>query len=297
MAPSDHRSPRSGATVFALVLLLVVTGTEIAAQQQKIDVGGHRLSVTCAGQGSPTVILENGTAAPPSSVTWERVALRIAEYSRVCYYDRAGYGDSESGPRPRTAQQIVRELSVLLRKARISPPYVLVAHSFGGLNCRLFANQFPDEVAGLVLVESAHEDMKLEFAKVRQEHGLPDAAAFPPAEVLKAEMQGYPWIQAAVDEWVALDESLSQVGTSRNELEQKPLIVLARGRPGRLPGVPPNKMRPFDKVWRDLQTRLAKLSRVGQLVIVEGSSHDVPREQPEAIVKAVQQVVETARGR
>lgn len=287
----------SQVVLFAVTLLVVLAGTELSAQQQKIDVGGHRLSITCAGRGTPTVILENGAAAPPSSVTWERVAPRIAEYSRVCYYDRAGYGNSEPGPKPRTSQQIVHELRTLLRKARISPPYILVGHSFGGLSVRLFANQFPNDVAGLVLVESAHEDMKVLFTKVRQEQRLPDTAAFPPAEELKAAMQGYPWVKAAVDEWTALDESLSQVRSSRNTLEQKPLVVLARGKAGRLPGVPSDKMQPFDEVWRGLQVRLAKLSREGQLTIVKGSGHDIPREQPEAIVNAVRQVFETFRGR
>lgn len=121
-----------------------------------IDVGGHRLHLTRAGAGGPTVVLDAGLAG--FSLDWGLVAPEVARFTTVCAYDRAGYGWSDPGPLPRTSSRIAAELHALLHHAEIEPPYVLVGHSFGGFNVRLFADYFPDEVAGMVLVDVSHED-------------------------------------------------------------------------------------------------------------------------------------------
>jgi len=124
---------------------------------QLVDVGGYRLHITCEGTGSPTVILLHGNGG--TSQDWYGVQPAIATTTRVCAYDRAGIGWSDAGPGPQDAQQIVRELHTLLTNAGIAPPYVLVGHSFGGLYTRVYADQYPDEVMGMVLVDAAHPDM------------------------------------------------------------------------------------------------------------------------------------------
>jgi len=96
-----------------------------------VDIGGYRLKVNCIGTGSPTVVLESGLG--DMSVEWTRVQPEIAKFTRVCSYDRAGYGGSDAGPLPRTSAQIARELHTLLRNAGEEPPYLLVGHSFGGI--------------------------------------------------------------------------------------------------------------------------------------------------------------------
>jgi pimeloyl-ACP methyl ester carboxylesterase len=124
-----------------------------------IDVGGYRLHIYCTGQrpnGSPTVVFEGGLGA--ASVMWSMVQQGTAVQMRACSYDRAGYGWSEVGPQPRTAHQIVNELHKLLEKAGEQAPYILVGHSFGGAIIRLYASTYPDQVAGLVLVDARHED-------------------------------------------------------------------------------------------------------------------------------------------
>src|SRR5215831_5606986 len=132
----------------ALVALLAVAGafyqaiaTRLDARNfpetgRLVDVGGYRLKLNCTGSGSPTVILEAGWGG--LSVDWRAVQRQIGEFSRVCSYDRAGYGGSDPGPMPRTSLQIATELHALVKNAGEMPPYVLVGHSFGGYNVRVF---------------------------------------------------------------------------------------------------------------------------------------------------------------
>src|SRR5205823_3156829 len=116
-----------------------------------VDVGGHRLYLHCAGEGQPTVLLDSGMSSTTES--WTEVQPGVAAFTRVCSYDRAGLGRSDPGPAPRTGGQMVAELHALLRNAAIPGPYVLVGHSFGGLNMQLYAGRYPEDVAGMVLVD------------------------------------------------------------------------------------------------------------------------------------------------
>ncbi len=119
-------------------------------------VGRHRLHYRCEGAGSPAVVLEAGIAA--SSVTWSRVQPVIARETRVCSYDRAGLAWSDRAATPRSMPALVGELRQLLQHAGVSPPYVLVGHSFGGLVIRAFARAHPADVAGLVFVDPLHPE-------------------------------------------------------------------------------------------------------------------------------------------
>jgi pimeloyl-ACP methyl ester carboxylesterase len=153
----------------ALVILLPFTGalyqwtaTRSFERQhpppgELIDVGGHRLHIHSQGSGGPAVIIDAGLSA--ASWECESFAGRIAGFTQVCTYDRAGYGWSDPGPRPRTSQQVVAELRALLQRAQIKPPYILVGHSWGGLNVRLYASQYPNEVVGLVLLDAVNLDL------------------------------------------------------------------------------------------------------------------------------------------
>lgn len=121
-----------------------------------IDVGGHRLHILCAGRGSPSVVLD--AALGGSSISWSLVQPELARLTRVCSYDRAGFGWSDAGPMPRTAGRIADELRRLLERAGVDPPFVLVGHSFGGLVMRIFARRYRDATAALVLVDPAHPE-------------------------------------------------------------------------------------------------------------------------------------------
>jgi pimeloyl-ACP methyl ester carboxylesterase len=126
-----------------------------------VDVGGYRLHLNTTGQGTPTVVLIAG--AGDFSLDWSLVQPAISKFTRVCSYDRAGLAWSDLGPTPRTMHQDAAELHTLLKHARLKAPYVLVGHSLGGLIARIFAAQYPQEVAGLVLVDSTTENTTLNY--------------------------------------------------------------------------------------------------------------------------------------
>src|SRR5919109_919215 len=119
---------------------------------QLVNVGGHRLHINCTGSGSPTVVIEAGLG--DWSTGWDFVQRGVSKTTRVCTYDRAGWGWSEAGPLPRDAAQFAKELHTLLQNAKIPGPYVMVGHSLGGFGVRVFVNDYASEVAGVVLIDS-----------------------------------------------------------------------------------------------------------------------------------------------
>ena len=126
---------------------------------RSIQAGRIKLNLDCTGDRSPgrtTIVLDSGLGAP--ALGWILIQPEVAKFARVCSYDRAGYGWSDPGPEPRTSSQIAEELKAVLDAAAERPPYVMVGHSFGGFNVRVFTSLYPGEVAGVVLVEGSHED-------------------------------------------------------------------------------------------------------------------------------------------
>jgi len=125
-----------------------------------IDIGGQEIHLDCTGRGSPTVVFENG--AGDFSVVWSLVQPGVAAFTRACSYDRAGYAWSDPGNRPRTYDQIALELHTALQRAGERAPFVLVGQSYGGLLVRNYARRYPNELAGLVFVDAAHEDERID---------------------------------------------------------------------------------------------------------------------------------------
>ena len=152
---------------------------------KRIDIGGYRLHLWSTGKGNPTVVLEAGGGG--FSLHWSLVQPRVAQFTRVCSYDRAGMAWSDPGPAPRTMKQEVYELHRLLHKAGVKGPYVLVGQSYGGLLARLYAHHYRREVAGMVLVDSTDPDSTLGFqgqmVRVREKaKGTP----IPPVQTMKS---------------------------------------------------------------------------------------------------------------
>src|SRR5215207_731094 len=125
------------------------------APGEMVSVSGHDMQIYCTGKagGGPTVVMDAGLGG--GLLDWQTVQPKVATFARVCSYDRSGIGWSESGPNPRTSQRIVKELHSLLADAGEEGPYVLVGHSFGGANVQLYASEYPEEVVGMVLADSA----------------------------------------------------------------------------------------------------------------------------------------------
>lgn len=161
----------------------LIDGTAYTQPQRMVEVEpGRKLNLYCVGNGSPTVILESGLTDPIN--VWGYVQPVVASKTRTCSYDRAGVGFSDSGTRPATSANIVDDLHRLLIAAEIKPPYVLVAHSYGGLNARLYAYTYPSEVAGMVLVDPTDENQTEGYRLLDPEKRTPaqwDAYAIEPS--------------------------------------------------------------------------------------------------------------------
>ena len=239
-----------------------------------MDVGDRSIFLECKGSGSPTVVLEAGLTG--DSRTWERVAPTIADKTRVCAYDRANIGRSDAAPTPRTAQDMVADLHAALRAAGERSPCVLVGFSFGGLVSQLYASTYPSEVAGIVLVESSHPDE----VDVFQSH-LTEAQVAEDRAAIQDNPEGVDVLASFAQAQVAVD------------LPAVPLVVVSAARSD---GWPPDwDAELFDRLRTQQQRQRAALAPGGQRVIADDSGHNVPFEQPEAVIAAIVTVVTKSR--
>jgi pimeloyl-ACP methyl ester carboxylesterase len=289
-----------------------------------VQVGSIRMNIDCNGQGSPTVILESGLGGP--SVDWLMVQPEVSKFARVCSYDRAGYGWSDSGPEPRSSLQIAHELKQLLRASGETGPYVLVGHSMGGYDIRVYTSQYPSDVVGMVLVDASHEDQDLRAPESirkwqQQQH------THPSWEKLKYFCQLHlGWARLTADrnapdfwpksfreeedflmlptkhQFAVIDEdqvfstlSAAQVRVA-GSLGDRPLIVLTATRQDDIPlEIPPNDALAENDLWvHQLQPELARLSTHGKQIVVD-SSHEMPTEHPEVVISAIHEVWLAAR--
>ena len=178
-------------TAFFLLMSVLAVGQQkdkkpaYSPPGKLLDVGGFRLHLNCTGKSRPAVVLIAG--AGDFSFDWGLVQPDLSRFTRVCSYDRAGLAWSDPGPMPRTMRQEAYELHLLLKAARVEPPYVLVGHSIGGLMARVYAEQYAGEVAGVVLVDPTHEDTTLMYQGklVRVREGA-KGVAVPPVQTMRS---------------------------------------------------------------------------------------------------------------
>jgi pimeloyl-ACP methyl ester carboxylesterase len=237
----------------------------------RVDIGGRSLFLHCIGRGSPTVILEVGWPGDGSlsSSEWDKVQPNVALMTRVCSYDRAGTGQSDPPPSgTRTVDDVVDDLHALLSAAGVAGPYVLVGHSFGGFVIRVFAGRYPDEIAGLVFVDSAQPRF---FERIA--HLLPP----PPAE----GEQGPP----PPPDPEGIDIMTSQELADAAPLPPAiPVVVLTHGGTwGTPPGIP---YLETEAIWQDLQAELAARYG-GRLIQAENAGHFIHRDRPDYVIEAI----------
>lgn len=282
----------------------------------------RRLAIYCLGRGSPTVVLESGLGDGASS--WWPVQDEIARTTQVCAYDRAGHGRSPAGPLPRDTRAEVADLELLLKQANLAGPYVLVGHSMGAYNVRLYATRHPGEVAGLVLVDGSVENQGRRFSEVipkwnevasrnlplirkcadpQRSGAVADACVGLPPPGYPAEFadryresQGAAHFATTLSERESFDSLDSEeLIAERHSLGNLPMVVLTAG--SGMDGLPKEQAADIGKLWGRMHDEVAALSTVGVNRTVEGAHHYIHGEKPEAVIAAVTEVVEAARKR
>jgi pimeloyl-ACP methyl ester carboxylesterase len=260
------RTQRTGVGVGALVVVLLSPALAGSAPTGLVDIGGYRLFIECRGKGSPTVVLEAGLGG--SGANWLDVQRPASKTTRVCVYDRAGRFRSDRRPGDSATTEVVaRELHSLLASAGVPRPYVLGGHSIGGLTMRYFTLRFPDEVVGLVMVDSSYEAQFTIGDPVVSSRG------------------------ETIDVGAASQELLRS-----SDLGSRSLIVLEHGVPFGPDDFGGDRPPPgIETVWRAFQKRIAQMSTNSRLVIARRAGHGIPRDQPRIVVEAIRQVVVAAR--
>lgn len=278
---------------------------DVPAPGLRVDVGGYKLHINCRGAGSPTVVLDAGLG--DWSTHWTAVQNLLKADTRVCSYDRAGYGWSDPGPRPRDSIRIVIELHSLLEKAGIEPPYLLVGHSFGGLNMRLFTSTYAGEVAALVLVDASHPKS---LPYPRNETGTAPAPTITNQllvihPVAPEESKFPPEAKAAIHDNLLQTKSLvtsrheyRSLGTSVLELQKAPpignipLAVLSRGI-RQWPAGQDGDAR--EQAWHEQQIELTRLSSISSYRVAMKSGHHIHLDEPDVVADAVREMVVAER--
>jgi len=301
-------------TELALLIVIAATGAVYEARSRSrdqrryrppgklIDVGGYKLHLYCSGSGSPTVVLDFGLEG--SYLDWRRVQPEVARFTRVCSYDRGGYGWSDPSPKPRVPSVMMEELHTLLVAAGEKPPYILVGHSYGGFDAIMYAHKYADETAGVVLVDSSYPGDQLPFYwrrkfwlrmnQLTMPFGLPRWRKWCGDDsgeigLIKKAFSCQSRVPAtAYFQFAAFPESAAEI-RALGSLGSVPLVVVSR-----------DPMHNSDlgvrgQRWQRYQRELAQLSTNSTQVFAEGSGHDVPGERPDVVVEAIRGLALGAR--
>ena len=320
---------RTMVAIFLLMLSSPASGADAANPGFLARLPDQRvLNFRCQGAGAPTVLLESGYAA--SSLAWSKVQALLAPKYRVCAYDRAGYGLSDPGPEPRDGAAIALDLDQGLRAAGLEGPFIVVGHSAGGLYVRLFTNRRWRDVIGMVLVDPSVEYQDDRFAAVfgagaggvaalrdqaarcleAARHGklqpppsnpalancLPrtrpsDTAAASQRRLAEA-LRPATWITRISELDTLWTRTSDAVASGRKAYDSLPLIVLTAD--GTYAGAPDNIRPALLRLWIRLHQDLAARSSRGQEILIEGSSHLMMLDRPDAIAAAVEEVASRA---
>lgn len=290
---------------------------------QMVDIGGYRLHMQVEGEGNPTVVLISGAGG--IGLSWELVRPAIARITRVVAYDRAGLGWSDPSPGPRRADVMADELYTLLHKVGIDGKYILVGHSLGGPVARHFAAKHPDEVAGLVMVDSAHEQQSKHFPEkllnmfermkgmvtVMKLVGRSGIFALNPGMTPTDDLSKLPagiagmirgviasspsHVEATVAETMSVVAAETQPVRTLGDL---PMTVISHGcldANAVPPSLGPEVRDEYERAWQELQVEIASLTSRGRRIIAEHSGHNVILDQPEIVIESILEMVPAAK--
>jgi pimeloyl-ACP methyl ester carboxylesterase len=262
----------------------------------KVEIGqGRKLYLECRGSGSPTIILESGYH--DSSQPWSlsdgfppAVLPGVAEFSKICAYDRPGtllytgpppITDRSSPVRmPRTAQDVISDLQALLGAAQVPPPYILVAHSLGGLFTRHYAQTYPDQVAWLVFVDAFPAELPALFRSHWPEY----------RQLIDKPLPQFP--NKPEFEQIDVDKSIAQI-ESAPALRRMPSVVLTKTQPfARLPGSVGFPFADLERIWPNAAQSLVDLEPDTPHIFATGSDHYIQVYQPDLVIQSIRLVIE-----
>jgi pimeloyl-ACP methyl ester carboxylesterase len=301
-----------------LLLLFIITNLAFSNSLQAkdksypgklINIGTHRLHINCIGQGMPTVIIDSGIGG--FSLEWFKIQNNLSDDVRICSYDRAGYGWSDPGPKPRTTARIAKELRTLLVEAKIPGPYLLVGHSFGGYNIRYFASEYPEMTAGLVLIDSSHPQQfnTEEFKRVEPKAPVTKHRNSVSIRLIRPIIaDNYPHEKKRVA--YQLMSSMKSINTLMNEMDfmeisAQQLAARNHQRPHNFPVViitrgkrvwPDNELGDRrERQWSKLQNDLENISLNSDHFLAYKSGHIVHLDQPELVSENILLAVNKSR--
>ncbi len=234
-------------------------------------VNGHRLFGLLSGEGATSVVLDAGLGG--TSEDWAKVQPEVAKFSRCISYDRAGLGHSEKASIPRTCEDIISDLRNLLMAAALPAPYILVAHSWSGINARWYANQYPEEIAGMILIDAVHENKYEQFEKVLSE----ERAARMWASVKDPSKN---------DEAIDRIASIQQVRNNPRVFDF-PLIVITRA----------TDTDEMNSIETSLQAEFLKSSSRSRQYFSKYDDHYIQNSEPELVIDSIRQVVELVKAK
>jgi pimeloyl-ACP methyl ester carboxylesterase len=270
-----------------------------APSDRTVSVGSHRLQIHVEGSGTPAVVMDAGVGDQLDKL--KPLQSRLAQVTRVVTYNRAGYGQSEPGPLPRHSGREADELKSLLENASVRGPYVLVGHSLGALNMQVFASKYPDDVAGMVLLDPPplsfvvgqdYTDLRVMAEQMTAEwQAIADSAAGSPDPQEQARSAFFRMIASEHREMFG--ESAKTVGAI-STFGDLPLVVLAAGKPNPAFG---EGAEEFQRYWVEQSRALTAKSTASKFVLAEGASHYLYLDAPDLVAESILSVVHQARAK
>lgn len=288
--------PLKSALIFALISIFLGTPPKISAQtlDGKFDVGGRHIRIACQGSGSPTVVIDAGLGtAPIEDAAWQNVSFKTSVTTRVCMYDRAGLGGSEPNPKPFiTSLDSVSDLHRALEVAGVHGPYLIAGQSIGGLHALVFANRYPSDVAGLVLVSSTCPDQFSTWLKLLPPPANGEAKAISDTRsFLEAILSGSSKNSEHLDVRRSTEQALQL-----HSLGSKTVIVLTHSPRFRMvPGLEEPLSIKLENATQQMQKEFLKLSTNSKQHIAATAGHHLQLEDPDFVISGIAEGVRDVR--
>jgi hypothetical protein len=269
-----------------IFIIVLITACTKKPPERMVDIGGYNLHIYDTGFGKPTVIFEYALSSTGGVIRFADIQKEIATFTRAISYDRAGIGKSDESPLPRSYENMVKELKLMLEEEKIDPPYILVGYSLGGHLVRLFTDTYPEDVVGLVLVDGSHEDFfdRIKANRTEEEWGEIDST------INNLISQNSEIARKEWDAYIMGCELMKTVEIPANI----PVQVITAAKYGwtfEAMGLSPEDIL----LWLELQSDWIKNKPNAKQTITEKSSHGILGDEPQLVISAIKEVLDEVK--